>query len=69
MSKKKLKKITEKEDCLDGQDDKVGTAVLLLLSLLLFKTPQSREENELFSSFVIESNLKVGSLRITGGLN
>lgn len=33
MSKKKLKKITEKEDCLDGQDDKVGTAVLLLLSL------------------------------------
>lgn len=33
MSKKKLKKINEKEDCLDGQDDKVGTAVLLLLSL------------------------------------
>lgn len=34
MSKKKLKKLTGKEDCLDGRDDKVGTAVLLVLLLL-----------------------------------
>lgn len=29
MPKKKLKKLTGKEDTLDDQDDKVGTVVLL----------------------------------------
>lgn len=32
MSKKKLKKLAGKEVCLDGQDDKVGAELLLLLS-------------------------------------
>lgn len=31
MSKKKLKKLAGKEDCLDGQDDKVGAEIILLL--------------------------------------
>lgn len=31
MSKKKVKKVAGKEVCLDGQDDKVGAGILLLL--------------------------------------
>lgn len=50
MSKKKPKKLTGKEDCMDGRHDKVGTAVFLLL-LFSLKAPHIRE---LFSSLGIE---------------
>lgn len=51
MPKKKLKKLTGKEDSLDGQDDKVGIVVLIFFLIIC---PCSREEHELFSSFVME---------------